>query len=189
MDFPHWKWWFSIVMLVYQRVVFCWCFCSVLFQLLAKFGHWSIWKTSSLRSPKLPWQLRAAHRSLLVSFQIFLQWWLTSAAHGASQKEVDGGLVDFGGPETPSWESLGAVIPLISLALMERKLTLTDCCLVFFTLTNFNPHQFLPKKNKTTPLTTRAPSARGPIRWRSPGNRCSSTSEIHSRHLQVVNLY
>ena len=146
--FPHWKWWFSIVMLVYQRVVFCWCFCSVLFQLLAKFGHWSIWKTSSLRSPKLPWQLRAAHRSLLVSFQIFLQWWLTSAAHGASQKEVDGGLVDFGGPETPSWESLGAVIPLISLALMERKLTLTDCCLVFFTLTNFNPHQFLPKKKQ-----------------------------------------
>lgn len=48
---------------------------------------------------------------------------------------------------------LEAVIPLISLdldlgkALMERKLAVTDCCLGFFlTLTNFNPHQFLPQK-------------------------------------------
>ena len=192
--FSHWKWWFSIVMLVYPFfVVDVYApFCSNLWPILAidPYEKRQVFVHQNCPGNSEPPTVRCWYPSR----SSYSDGWPRQPMAQASQKEVDGGLVDFGGPETPSfWESLEAVVPLISLdldlgkALMERKLTVTDCCLGYITLTKFNPHQFLPQKkkhNKTIPLTTRAPSARGPIRWRSPGNRCSSTSEM-----QVVNLY
>ena len=46
--FSHEKWWFSIAMLVYQRVMFCWMFLSLLFVLYSHRAPFQVWASHVL---------------------------------------------------------------------------------------------------------------------------------------------